>query len=84
MAFDLIIWQGHDSGKTHGPFYITDIDDISEVEVSSLLEFQQQPILDVLQNKSSLKSLIFSGKRACWSLFLIKLQACRPKGLQLY
>ena len=27
---------------------------------------------------------IFTGKHLCWSLFLIKFQAKRPEGLQLY
>ena len=39
----------------------------------TLQEQPKQPFADVLHNRCSKNFAIFTGKRLCWSLFLIKL-----------
>ena len=53
--------------------------DLAQTKVAVHRCFSKSVFTDVFQNFA-----IFSGKNLCWSLFLIKLQAFRPLGLQLY
>ena len=46
-----------------------------------LKSLKKQPYADVLHNRFFRNFLIFTGKRPCWSLFLIKLQTLWPASI---